>query len=96
MSNMCSACGYTKSQAIADARTLGLQRELQRGIYTCCQIAEWADEQWLAWLEAAEQDGKPCDDVAKLLELDEAKAPLVPIRLPRPEVPWYRKPDDLI
>jgi hypothetical protein len=37
---------------------LGLVRELQRGIYTCCQIVAWADEQWLAWAEAARQDGK--------------------------------------
>ena len=95
MNNICSACGYTESQAIADARTLGLEEELQSGLYTCCQIAEWADEQWLAWLEAAEEDGKLAHDVANLLDLDETKASLVPVRLRRPQVPWYRNPDNL-
>jgi hypothetical protein len=95
MTNTCSACGYTESQAIADARTLGLQEELQSGVFTCCQIAEWADEQWLAWLEAAEEDGRPTNDVTKLLESDETKAALVPVRLRRPQVPWYRYPDNL-
>jgi hypothetical protein len=73
MSYICRTCGCTESQAIADARTLGLQRELQNGLYTCCQIAAWADEQWLAWLEAAEEDGKPTDAVTKPLECDDTK-----------------------
>jgi hypothetical protein len=74
---------------------VGLQEELQSGVFTCCQIAEWADEQWLAWLEAAEEDGRPTDDVTKLLESDETKAALVPVRLRRPQVPRYRNPDNL-
>ena len=89
MNNMCSACGYTESQAIADARTLGLQEELQTGLYTCCQIAEWADEQWAAWLEAAEEDGKPA------VEVKEKEDALVPARLRRPQVSWFRRPNDL-
>jgi hypothetical protein len=96
MSNMCSACGYTQSQAIAEARTLGLQEELQSGLYSCCQIADWADKQWLAWLEAPEEDGKPADNVTKLLELGEARAALVRVRLRQPQFPWYRKPGDLV
>ncbi len=53
---MCTVCGYTKSRAMADANMLGLQQELESGFYTCCQIVQWADEQWLAWLDAAQQD----------------------------------------
>ena len=63
MSSTCRSCGSTRSQAVADARTLGLLKDLQNGTYTCCQIVTWADEQWLAWAEAAEQDGKPSDTV---------------------------------
>ena len=73
MSHICRTCGCTESHAIADARTLGLQRELQNGLYTCCQIAAWADEQWLAWLEAAEQDGKSVDAVTEPLEYDDTE-----------------------
>jgi hypothetical protein len=25
-------------------------------MYTCCQISEWADEQWLAWSSAAHEN----------------------------------------
>jgi hypothetical protein len=54
-----------------------LQGELQNGFYSCCQIAAWADEQWLAWLEAAHQDGKSADDVTRPLESDDAQAVVV-------------------
>lgn len=60
---MCSVCGYTESRAIAHAKTLGLQQELESGLYTCCQIARWADEQWLAWLDAAQEDLTRADRV---------------------------------
>jgi hypothetical protein len=73
MHYVCRLCGCTESHAIADARTLGLQKELQNGFYTCCQIAAWADEQWLAWLEAAEEDGKSGDDITRPLEYDETE-----------------------
>jgi len=95
MSAICRICGSTESQAIADARTLGLEQELQSGIYTCCQIAEWADEQCLAWFEASQEDDKRVNDVTRRIELSEAEAVLVPVRLRRPRVPWYRSPDDL-
>jgi hypothetical protein len=68
MSYICRLCGCTKSQAMADAKTLGLQKELQNGLYSCCQTAAWADEQWLAWVEAALEDGKSADDITRLLE----------------------------
>lgn len=66
---LCRGCGCTKSQALADARTLAFQDEFLRGVYTCCQIVGWADEQWLTWVEAAAEDGKPVGDVTKPLEI---------------------------
>jgi hypothetical protein len=89
MSKFCSVCGYTKSQAVADARTLGLQKELESGVNTCCQIAEWADEQRLAWLEAAQEDSKRLDDLVGWNDVDSDHL-LVPVRLrrgPRPVDP---------
>jgi hypothetical protein len=79
MTYICRLCGCTESQAIADAGTLGLQREFQNGLYTCCQIAMWTDEQWLAWVEAALEDGKSADDVTRLLKCEgtEIVAPIV-------------------
>jgi hypothetical protein len=67
--HICRCCGCTESQAMIDARTLGLQNQFQSGLYTCCQIVAWGDEQWLAWVEAAVADGKPVDDVTKPLEI---------------------------
>jgi hypothetical protein len=65
MSNMCRTCGCTESLAVAHAKTLGLLQELQSGIYTCCQIAEWADEQWSAWFEATEEANKCAAQITK-------------------------------
>ena len=48
MSNICRICGSPESGAIANARALGLEQEFLSGIHTCCQIANWADEQSLA------------------------------------------------
>jgi hypothetical protein len=84
MSNLCLVCGRTESDAIADAKTLGLQQEFQAGVYTCCQIAEWADEQASAWLDAIHADGDRC----------EPEPVLVPVRSRRAQVPWYRNPND--
>jgi hypothetical protein len=64
---------------MAKARTIGLQRELQDGFYNCCQIVAWADEQWLAWLEAAHQDGKSAGDIIRPLECHDPEAAVVPI-----------------
>jgi hypothetical protein len=68
-------------------RTLGLQQAPQNGFYTCCQIAQWADEQWLAWLEAAQEDGKHVDDVSWPTEFGRGKAIVVPVRFRPPHVP---------
>ena len=69
MRDICRTCGCTHAQAMADARTVGLLKEFQNEVYTCCQVVAWADEQWLAWVEAAEQDGKSPDDIIKPLDL---------------------------
>jgi hypothetical protein len=47
MGNICAVCGRTETEAIAEAKAVGLQQQFQAGIYSCCQIARWADEQ--AW-----------------------------------------------
>jgi len=58
MISKCRLCGCTEVDSIADAKTLGLEEELQNGVYTCCQIAAWAHEQWLAWFEETKEDAK--------------------------------------
>ena len=91
----CKQCGRTDAQITADAKTLGLLQEFQSGLYTCCQIAEWADEQWLAWFEATQEDSKLVDDIASRPGIDDSECVFVPVRLRRQQVPWYRNPDDL-
>jgi hypothetical protein len=56
MSNVCQQCKCTPAEAMADALFLGLEKELESGIYRCCEIVAWADEQWRAWTEAANED----------------------------------------
>jgi hypothetical protein len=93
MTDKCPTCGRSDSQVIADARALGLLQEFQCGRHTCCQISEWADEQWWAWFKAANEDAnyahEPTVDVVGTERL------LVPIRFRRPQVPWYRNPNEL-
>jgi hypothetical protein len=93
MSNICVVCGRTESEAIADANALGLRQEFQVGIYTCCQIAEWANEQAAAWFEALAQDFNWADEPAAQL----TREPQPVFARPRPSrsrVPWYRMPND--
>ena len=63
MTCKCPKCGRTEAQITADAKTLGLLQEFQSGVYNCCQIVEWADEQWLAWFEATEEDSRLVDNM---------------------------------
>jgi hypothetical protein len=56
MSTICTLCGYGEFRVIADARVLGLEEGFRSGSYSCCQIAQWAEEQWLAWLQAIRED----------------------------------------
>jgi hypothetical protein len=58
---------------------LGFQEEFQGGVYTCCQVVAWADEQWLAWTEAAAEDGRSEEEVTRPLEILDCPG-LVPIR----------------
>jgi hypothetical protein len=78
--NICRSCGCTELQVMEDIRTL----TPPDGIYSCCQVVAWADEQWQAWLEAANEDGKQVDDVTRPLERLETEGVLVPVRIRRP------------
>jgi hypothetical protein len=89
MSNICRTCGCTEHQALEDATTLGFQGEFQNGTYTCCQIVAWADEQWLAWAEAAEQDGTPVEEATKPLEAVHQKKMLVRVSARRAQNPQF-------
>jgi len=92
MSNVCSICGSTESQAIAGARALGFEQEFQSGAYTCCQIAKWSEEQRAAWLEAANECSNSTSSVVQKDEMtppddtEATDAALVPVRLRRPRV----------
>jgi hypothetical protein len=88
MSERCEICGRTECEAMADAKTLGLYEELKGGVYTCCQIAAWADEQRLAWSEATREDASRSEGFMDGAEL-QAETALVPGRFRRP-VPWFR------
>jgi hypothetical protein len=94
MAYTCRTCSRSESEAIADAKALGLEQELAGGRYTCCQIAQWADEQALAWFEATRDDGASHGVLTELVELDDTEMMLVRVRVRRPQVPWFRNPDD--
>jgi hypothetical protein len=90
MNDRCQNCGSGESEAVANGTTLGLSQEFQSGIYTCCQLATWAHEQWCAWVETTYRDFEgsthQVDDGA---EITETEAMLVPVRF-RQRVPWFR------
>lgn len=71
INGLCRHCGCNQAQAGADARALGFEEEFASSIYSCCQVVQWADEQWLAWSDAAEQDGKTAENVTRPLEISE-------------------------
>jgi hypothetical protein len=95
MTDKSTNCGHTESQVVADARALGLLREFQCGVYTCCQIAAWVDEQSLAWFEATTEDSRLVDNVTGCPQFNDSDSQgvLVPVRLRRRQVFWYRHPD---
>src|SRR5690348_8501288 len=72
MTDKCTKCGRTESGMTADAKSLGLLQEFQCGVYTCCQVAEWADEQRLAWFEATAEDSRAADNRTARPHVDEA------------------------
>ncbi|MBV8073744.1 MAG: hypothetical protein JO270_27875 [Acidobacteriaceae bacterium] len=43
---------------MAEAEALGFQDEFRDGLYSCCEIVQWAEEQWRAWLDAAKEDAQ--------------------------------------
>jgi len=97
MTDKCTNCERTESQITADVKTLGLLQEFQSGVYTCCQIVAWADEQCLAWFEATQDDSGLFENATGQPQVDEVdvEGVLVPVRLRRQQIPWYRHPDDL-
>jgi hypothetical protein len=80
VNRLCRYCGCSQPQAAADAQALGFEEEFASGIYNCCQVVRWADEQWLAWLNAGEQDGKIAEDVTRRLEISEPSKEFVYVR----------------
>ncbi|MBV9501531.1 MAG: hypothetical protein JO138_19355 [Acidobacteriaceae bacterium] len=88
--NCCDACGLTESQALAAAKTIGLHEEFNCGLYSCCQVSAWADEQCLAWFEAVEEDAQLAQQALNTIDDFGKEAALVPVHLRR-SVPWYRR-----
>ena len=89
MSETCRICDSTEPQAIANAKALGLEQEFQGGMYSCCQVAKWAHEQSLAWLEAGHENSAPAPDLTKLPESPQTETALVPVRLRRQQIRWF-------
>ena len=90
MASRCSLCGCTEAESLSDARTLSLQEEFETGVYTCCQIAAWADEQALAWFEAEKEDAQRAFDKTHNARNTDAEGVLVPVRL-RWRLAWFRR-----
>jgi hypothetical protein len=84
---VCRRCGSSEASAAADARAIGLLDEFLAGEYACCQVVQWADEQWLAWHEAGSADGKVLADVTAPLEMNQAEPVFVPVRVRKPNDP---------
>jgi hypothetical protein len=90
MQSKCILCGCTEAESVADSKTLGLHEELQNGVYSCCQITAWAHEQWLAWIEATNEDSScGCGETVGT-DYTDGDAVLVPVRFRHP-VPWFRR-----
>ena len=79
--NVCRVGECTKLQVRTAARVLGFNDEFERGLYSCCQLIAWADEQWRAWIGAASQDGKLVDRARRPLELNEAESEPILVRV---------------
>ena len=70
LNGACRQCGCTQAMAGADALAIGFLDEFVAGTYTCCQVVQWADEQWGAWEEAGRNDGKAVGEVTSALEIE--------------------------
>jgi hypothetical protein len=95
MPKKCTICSRSESQVIADAKALGLLQEFECGIYSCCEISEWADEQSLAWSKAAHEDAIYAEEQDSPPSLADAEPTLTTVPIRRRYVPWYRNPDEL-
>lgn len=56
-----------------------MQAEFENGSYDCCQVVAWADEQWLAWSEAAQEDGHCMQEATLPLEISANDPDLQPV-----------------
>ena len=74
VNGVCRQCGSKEADARADARAVGFRVEFLAGEYSCCQVVQWADEQWIAWQEAALEDGKVVEEAMLPLEISEQDA----------------------
>jgi hypothetical protein len=88
MPSKCTLCGYTEAESVADAKTLGLYGEFQSGVYTCCQIRAWAQEQWSAWVQVRNEDSSCGYDKTVRTDYRQEDAVLVPVRFRR-AVSWF-------
>ena len=86
LNGVCRGCGCNEALALADARAVGFQDEFLAGIYTCCQVVQWADEQWVAWQDAAREDGRGPEEVTRPLEVG-PDAAFVPVLVRKPRFP---------
>ena len=82
---VCRHCRSTHAVAAAEARAIGSLNEFISGKYTCCQVVQWANEQRLAWEEAAFGDGNPAEGAASRLQL-EPDSLLVLARVRKPKL----------
>ncbi len=94
MDSVCRNCGCSECLTIANAQALGLEQEFRSAVYSCCQLAEWADEQRIAWFAASRDDAASAAEVATDAASADAELVLMPVRLRRPQVPWFRYPED--
>jgi hypothetical protein len=80
MSRICTVCGYSESRVIGEARALGLEEGFAERLYSCCQIARWADEQWLAWLQAIREEAEAASARNSAVDSVDPEAALVYVR----------------
>ncbi len=84
MSGVCNSCGCDRAQAVLYARAIDFEAEFLAGLYDCCQVVQWSEEQWLAWREAACEDGKTIDEVMPALGSEEPEKAFVKVQIRRP------------
>ena len=76
---VCVSCGCNYLQARLYAKALDFEDEFLGGMYSCCQVVQWSEEQWLAWREAAREDGKTIEEFTQTLESREPEKVFVKV-----------------